>query len=262
MNHSDDSSSSVLTLKGKTALVTGASSGLGEHFVHVLARAGARVALAARRSERLARVKEAFAASATEVFTVAMDVNDRPSVDAAIDKITGDFAPIDILVNNAGIADTQPFLEMSEQAWQRVIDTNLSGVWRVSQAVARTLVARHAGGAIVNIASILGLGVQPTQTNYASAKAGVIQLTRAMARELWRENIRVNAIAPGYFVTEMNRDFFASDKGQAYVRRLLPGRTGELEELDGPLLLLASDAGSYITGVTLPVDGGTLLAGV
>jgi len=148
---------------------------------------------------------------------------------------------------------------MSEQEWSGVIGTDLTGVWRVAQVVARRMVKRRAG-AIINMASVLGLAVQPTQANYASAKAGVIQLTRALARELWREGVRVNAIAPGYFPTDMNRGFLESPRGNAYIARLFPGRTGQPKELAGALLLLASDAGSYITGVTLPVDGGILLA--
>lgn len=259
MADTNSSITQLFTLTGRTALVTGGASGLGLQFARTLAGAGARVALAARSGERLAAAREALAREGAAVFTAVMDVTDRASVDAAIDLVEGEFAPIDILVNNAGIADTQPFLEMSEEAWDRVLATDLSGVWRVSQTVARRLVAREAPGSIVNIASVLGLAVQRTQTNYASAKAGVVQLTKAMACELWRQRIRVNAIAPGYFVTDMNRGFFASDRGHAYVQRLFPRRTGEPSELAGALLLLASNAGSYITGVTLPVDGGTLL---
>lgn len=252
----------LFALQGKTALVTGGATGLGLHFAHTLASAGARVALAARSADRLAAAKQALEESGAEVFTIPMDITNRASVDTAIDTVESDFAPIDILVNNAGIADTQPFLDMTEEAWSSVIETNLSGTWRVSQAVARRLVARGSGGTIVNIASVLGLATQSLQSNYGTAKAGIIHLTRNLARELGRHGIRVNAIAPGYFRTEINRDFFASEKGQAYVQRLFPRRTGELLELSGPLLLLASDAGSYINGITLTVDGGTVLTGV
>ncbi|GAB4351222.1 MAG: SDR family oxidoreductase [Gammaproteobacteria bacterium] len=252
----------LFSLRGRTALVTGGATGLGLHFARTLASAGARVALVARSEERLKTAKRELEDAGADVFTVTMDVTDRASVDGAIDTIERDFAPIDILVNNAGIADTQPFLDMSEEAWSRVMETNLGGTWRVSQAVARRIVARGSGGVIINIASVLGLVTQSLQCNYGTAKAGIIHLTKNLARELGRHQIRVNAIAPGYFRTDINREFFASEKGEAYVRRLFPRRTGELQELSGPLLLLASDAGSYINGVTLTVDGGTVLAGV
>ncbi|MDH3637428.1 MAG: SDR family oxidoreductase [Gammaproteobacteria bacterium] len=249
-------------LDGKTALVTGASSGLGAHFAAALSRAGARVILAARRIDKLRTIAARIHDAAGEAYAVTMDVSERDSVEAAIDDAENRFSPVDILVNNAGIAVPQRFVEMSESTWRSVIDTDLSSVWRVSQVVANRMVARGVGGSIVNIASVLGLVVQSTQSNYASAKAGVIHLTKSLAVELWRHRIRVNAIAPGYFITEMNRDFFASPAGQAYCKRLFPRRTGELHELDGALVLLASDSGSYITGVTIPVDGGTILAGV
>lgn len=252
----------LFSLEGKTALITGGATGLGLHFARTLAGAGAQVVLAARSADRLRSAAEALVIRGVSAHTVVMDVTRRASVDAALASVEKNIAPVEILVNNAGIADTKPFLTMSEESWARVIDTDLSGVWRVSQEVARRMIARKKRGSIINIASILGIAAQPLQSNYGTAKAGVIHLTRNMARELWREGIRVNAIAPGYFPTEINRDFFASEKGQAYVQRLFPRRTGKLTELSGPLLLLASEAGSYLTGVTLTVDGGTVLAGV
>lgn len=262
MKTTEPTTASLFSLRGRTALVTGGATGLGQHFARTLADAGARVVLAARGTDRLRTAAEDLRKHGAKVFTTPMDITDRASVDAAIETIEHDFAPIDVLVNNAGIADTQPFLEMTEEAWSSVLETNLSGTWRVSQAVARRMVAREAGGAIVNIASIVGLATQSQQSNYGTAKAGIIHLTKNLARELGRHNIRVNAIAPGYFPTEINRDFFASDKGQAYIQRLFPRRTGELHELSGPLLLLASDAGSYVNGITVTVDGGTVLAGI
>ncbi|MGB0865347.1 MAG: SDR family NAD(P)-dependent oxidoreductase [Granulosicoccaceae bacterium] len=249
-------------LNGKSALITGASSGLGVHFSQVLGRAGAKVVLAARREEALASHVAALREQEIDAYAVTMDVSDRDSVDAAVSNANALVGGIDVLVNNAGIADNQRFLEMSEESWQRVLDVDLSGVFRVGQAVARLMAEQGRGGAIVNIASVLGLVVQPTQANYCTAKAGVIQLTKVMARELWRDNIRVNCIAPGYFKTEINAEFFDSEAGAEYAKRLFPKRIGRLDELDGPLLLLSSDAGSYMTGVTLPVDGGTLLSRV
>lgn len=262
MSNASPTPTELFSLKGKTALITGGASGLGLHFARTLAASDAKVVLAARSAERLHSAAEALVLRGVTAHTVVMDVTQRASVDAAVATIERDFGPVDILVNNAGVTDTQPFLTMSEEAWSRVIETDLSGVWRVSQVVARRMIAHKIHGTIVNIASILGLMAQATQSNYGTAKAGVIHLTRVLARELWREGIRVNALAPGYFQTEINRDFFASDKGKAYIQHLLPRRTGELVELSGPLLLLASEAGSYMTGVTLTVDGGTLLAGV
>lgn len=249
-------------LSGKSALITGASSGLGAHFGAVLGGAGAKVVLAARREQALAAQVQALRERGIEAHAVAMDVADRDSVDRAVAEAAALAGGLDVLVNNAGIADNARFLEMTEESWQRVLEVDLSGVFRVGQAAARVMAEQGRGGAIVNIASVLGLVVQPTQANYCTAKAGVIQLTQVMARELAREGIRVNAIAPGYFKTEINQDFFDSEAGEAYARQLFPRRIGELRELDGPLLLLASEAGSYMTGVTVPVDGGTVLARV
>ncbi|MDH3281031.1 MAG: SDR family NAD(P)-dependent oxidoreductase, partial [Gammaproteobacteria bacterium] len=222
-------------LDGKTALVTGASAGLGAHFAATLSRAGARVILAARRTNALHQIAARIRDAAGEAYVVTMDVCERASVEAAIDEAESRFSPVDILVNNAGVAQPQRFLEMSEAAWRSVIDTDLSSVWRVSQVVANRMMARGSGGSIVNIASVLGLVVQSTHSNYASAKAGVIHLTKSLAVELWRHGVRVNAIAPGYFITAMNRDFFSSEAGQAYRKRLFPRRTGELHALDGAL---------------------------
>lgn len=262
MVEKDNFISNLFALDGKTALITGASSGLGLEFARILAMAGAQVAIVARRIDRLDSAKTEIERIGTKVVAVPMDVTDRASVDAAVDTIEQQLGPIDVLVNSAGFVDPQLFLEMSEQAWSGVLETDLSGVWRVSQAVARKMVQRTSGGSIINISSVVGLRTQRTQTNYASAKAAVIQLTKTMAHELWREGIRVNAIAPGYFVTDMNQEFFESEQGKKYLKKLFPRRTGELQELAGPLLLLASDAGSYITGITLPVDGGTILSGL
>ncbi len=248
-------------LQDKVALITGASSGLGAHFSRVLGEAGATVVLAARREKALAANVSALQAQGIKAFAVAMDVSDRASVDAAVERAVELGGKLDILVNNAGVADNQRFLEMSEESWQKVLEVDLNGVFRVGQAAARIMAAQGSGGSIVNIASVLGVLVQPTQANYCTAKAGVIQLSKAMARELWREKIRVNSILPGYFKTEINAEFFETDAGKDYARALFPRRIGELSELDGPLLLLCSEAGSYITGTAISVDGGTQLAG-
>lgn len=190
------------------------------------------------------------------------DVNDRASLEDAFAAVAAAHGRTDILINNAGVARTAPYLEMEEADWQTVLDTDLTGVWRAGQIAARQMAADGKGGAIVNIASILAFVVQPTQTNYAAAKSGVAHLTKAMARELGRHGIRVNAIAPGYFQTEINADFFASPAGEKLLKKIFPRRLGQLHELDAPLLLLASEAGSFITGTTLVVDGGATLSGI
>ncbi len=249
------------SLVGRIALVTGASSGIGAHLARSLAAAGADIVLAARRLDRLESLQKDIEATGRRAASVRLDVTDRASVESAVEAAEAELGPIDILINNAGMADTQSFLDMSEESWRNVIDTDLTGVWRVGQVVARKMVPRGRGS-IINIASVLSLVVQKNQSNYAAAKAGVAQLTRAMALELGRAGVRVNAVAPGYFQTEINADFFASAAGKSYLERLFPRRLGELSELDGPVLLLASEAGSFITGAVLTVDGGTVLKGM
>jgi NAD(P)-dependent dehydrogenase (short-subunit alcohol dehydrogenase family) len=249
------------SLAGRIALVTGASSGIGAHLARSLAAAGADIVLAARRLDRLESLQKEIEATGRRAASVRLDVTERASVEAAVEAAEAKLGPIDILINNAGLADTQSFLDMSEESWRTVIDTDLTGVWRVGQVVARKMAPRGRGS-IINLASVLSLVVQKNQSNYATAKAGVAQLTRAMALELGRAGVRVNAIAPGYFQTEINAEFFATAAGRSYAERLFPRRLGELSELDGPVLLLASDAGSFITGIVLTIDGGTILKGV
>jgi NAD(P)-dependent dehydrogenase (short-subunit alcohol dehydrogenase family) len=248
------------SLDGKTALVTGASSGLGLHFAHVLAGAGAKVALAARRLERLRQVEGEIAAAGGKAFAVALDVTDRQSIAKGFDAAEAALGPIDILVNNAGVPAGSYFLEMSEEEWRGVLDVNLDGVFRVGQEAARRMAARREGGSIVNIASIAAFGVLKGIAPYSASKAAVVSLTKSMALELARDNIRVNALAPGYFSTELNEAFLAGDAGKRLLSRVPMRRAGRLEELDGPLLLLASGAGGFMTGSVVTVDGGHLLA--
>jgi NAD(P)-dependent dehydrogenase (short-subunit alcohol dehydrogenase family) len=245
-----------LTLEGRTALVTGANGGLGSHFAETLAKAGARVAVAARRVDSLRSVCDSIAATGGRAVPIALDVTDAASVARAFGEGAAALGPITVVVNNAGIAITKPLLEHTEEDWLQVIEVNLNGAWRVAQAAARHMVKHEQGGSIVNIASILGLRVSAQVPSYAASKAALIQLTKAMALELARYRIRVNALAPGYVETGINREFFESDAGQALVKRVPQRRIGRPEELDGALLLLASDAGSYTTGAVLAVDGG------
>jgi NAD(P)-dependent dehydrogenase (short-subunit alcohol dehydrogenase family) len=244
----------------RRALVTGASGALGGHFARMLARSGMRVALGARRVESLRRTMSEIAAEGGDAIAIALDVTDPDSVAAAMKAVVGAMGGLDVLVNNAGIAATRPLLDQSEADWGEVLDVNLTGAWRVAQAAARQMVAAGSGGSIIHIASILGLRVVARVPAYVASKAGLIHLTRAMALELARYDIRVNAIAPGYIRSDINNDFFATTAGEAMVKRIPQRRLGEPEDLDGPLLLLASDASRYMTGSVITVDGGHLCA--
>lgn len=252
---------SAYDFSGKVALVTGASSGFGEHFVRVLAAAGARVVACARREDRLKKLVAEISANGGEALAVAMDVTDARSVAAGFTTAEEVFGPVSILVNNAGVAVPKQVHKSSEADWDFVIDTNLKGAWIVAAEAARRMVT-SGGGAIVNIASVLGLATSMGHGIYSASKAGVIQLTKHMALELAGKNIRVNAICPGYFKTEMNDEYFESDTGKHYIAATPGKRLGEMHEMDGPLLLLASEAGSFINGVALPVDGGHLVMSI
>jgi len=241
-------------LDDKTALVTGASGGLGGHFARTLADAGARTLLAARRVERLEQLQADIEAAGGRADVVELDVTRSASVSAAF-RAVGD---VDILVNNAGVAIGESAEDISEAQWDDVMDTNLKGAWLVAQAFARGAIANGSGGSIINIASILARGVTKGVAPYAASKAALEQLTRALALEWARHGIRVNALAPGFFATDLNRAFLASDAGRSMLKRVPQRRPGDVEELDGALLLLAGDASSYMTGSTLVVDGGHL----
>jgi NAD(P)-dependent dehydrogenase (short-subunit alcohol dehydrogenase family) len=241
----------LFSLAGRVALVTGASGALGAHFARVLHGAGAAVAMAARRPEAVAPPH------GDRALAVALDVTDAASIAAAFDAAEARFgAPCDLLVNNAGIAVTKPVLEQTAADWDAVLDVDLRGCFLVAQECARRLAAAKRPGAIVNIASVLGERVIPGVAGYTAAKAGLLHLTRQLAVELARHAIRVNALAPGYVETAINREFFASEAGQAMVRRIPQRRLGRPEDLTGPLLLLASEAGAHMTGAVLTVDGG------
>lgn len=251
-----------LRLDGRVILVTGASSGLGQHFSRVLAEAGARVVLAARRADKLAGIVEQLhdSGAQAQARALTMDVASSASVAAAFDELAGDWGVPDVVVNNAGVTVTRALLAQTEADWDQVIGTNLKGGWLVATEAARRMVAAAREGAIINIASILGERVAGGVAPYAISKAGVIQATKSMALELARHGIRVNALLPGYVVTDFNRDFLESEAGDR-LRMRVPGRRFvELADLDGPLLLLASEAGAAMTGACVAVDRGHLVS--
>jgi len=249
-------------LGGEAALVTGASAGLGWHFAKVLARAGAKVALAARRLDRLEALAAEIEGEGGRALPVACDVTSAASVKEAVTAAETELGPVTILVNNSGIAIVKKPLEHSEEDWDQVVDTNLKGAWLMAREVAAHLVALGKPGRIVNIASIIGLRTMGGVVSYAASKAGLIHLTHNMAMELGGRGITVNAIAPGYIETDMNREFLTSSAGEALAKRIPLRRIGQPDDLDGALLLLASSAGRYINGVVIPVDGGHLVSGL
>jgi 3-oxoacyl-[acyl-carrier protein] reductase len=252
--------SRLFDLGGRVALVTGASSGLGVRFAEVLAANGAAVGLVARRKERLADVQARIEAAGGRAVAVAADILDRAAIDRAYDAVERAFGTVTILVNNAGVAHANRAVEMPEAEWRRVLATDLDAVFFCAQEGARRMLAAGRGGAIVNIASVLGFGVAKGVVAYATAKAAVVQMTKALGLELAFKGIRVNAIAPGWFMTELNRGYLTSEAGAKITRDIPVGRFGEDGDLDGALLLLASDAGRYIAGTTIVVDGGQMVA--
>lgn len=244
------------SLAGRTALVTGASGDFGAFFARTLGEAGARVVCAARRAEKLEEVVRALKDDGIEATAVSIDVGDATSIAQAFDAAEQAMGTVDVLVNNAGQSDVAPVPDMTEAQWQQVLDINLSGPWRVSSEMARRLVAAGRGGTIVNIASIMGLLAKPMFSNYGTSKAGLMQLTRQLAMDLLPHGIRVNALAPGFFPTDMTNWFFETEAGKAEVANLPPQRLGRIDELGGPLLLLASEASSYMNGAVVNVDYG------
>ncbi|MTI43791.1 NAD(P)-dependent dehydrogenase (short-subunit alcohol dehydrogenase family) [Roseibium hamelinense] len=248
-------------LTGKRVLITGASSGLGQHFARTCALEGAAVAIAARRTDRLEHlVHELNDLGASDAIPIALDVSNEASVEDAVNEAVSGLGGLDVLVNNAGTARDGSPLNQSADDFDAVMSVNLRGVWLMAVACGNHWREERRPGVIVNIASILGLRVGSGVAAYAVSKAGVVQMTKALALDLARHDIRVNALAPGYFETEINAGFFDTAHGQKMIERIPMRRIGNFEDLNGPFLLLASDASRYMTGSVIPVDGGHLLS--
>lgn len=247
-------------MHGRCALVTGASSGLGAHFARLLAAQGAKVALVARRLDRLEAVVREIEAAGGMALAVACDVTDEASIIDAVGRAAAGLGTLDVLVNNSGVTGRKPFLEGSAEEWDSVLDTNLRGAFLMCREFARAAIAAGQGGRIVNVASILGLRTIKGVVPYSASKAGLCHMTAVLAMELGPRGITVNALAPGYVETDLNRAFLQGPAGARIAGRVPLGRLGQLDDLNGALLLLASDAGRFITGVVLPVDGGHVVS--
>jgi NAD(P)-dependent dehydrogenase (short-subunit alcohol dehydrogenase family) len=246
----------------QVALVTGASSGIGRRFAEVLAAAGARVALAARREDRLTELAREIEARGGTALPLRCDVTKQDSIRAAIAAAEEQLGSVSILVNNAGVVVSKPLFEHTEEDWDYVVDTNLKGAWLMAREFAHHLVDKQRPGRIVNISSVLASRTIGRVPAYCAAKAGLSHLTQVLAMELARYGILVNALAPGYVETDFNRAFFQTDAGKALIGRIPLKRLGQAPDLDGALLFLASPASAYVTGAVIAVDGGHGVAAI
>ena len=249
-------------IAGQVALVTGASSGIGRHFAALLAAAGVKVALAARRVERLAELAREIEAAGGQSLPIACDVTRSDDVAAAVAAAENELGPLTLLVNNAGVVVSKPLFEHTEADWDHVIDTNLKGAWLMARQFAQHLVGLKRPGRIINISSVLGFRTIGRVPAYCAAKAGLTHLTHVLAMELARFGILVNALAPGYVETDFNRAFFQTEPGKALISRIPLKRLGQTADLDGALLFLASPASAYVTGTVISVDGGHGVAAI
>jgi NAD(P)-dependent dehydrogenase (short-subunit alcohol dehydrogenase family) len=253
-----DDPTRMFRLDGRTAILTGASSGLGVTMAEALAGAGANVVLAARRKDRIEELSRSINGAGGKALAVACDVTSETDVDRMIAAAQERFGSIDILVANAGVADPKPAEQESLADFQRVLGVNLGGVFLCAQRCSRVML--QAGkGVIINVASVLGVvgAGQIPQASYTASKGAVVNLTRELAAQWARRGIRVNALCPGWFPSEMTAEMFVSDDAKRWIRNRTPmGRAGDPKELNGALLFLASDASSYVTGAMILVDGG------
>jgi NAD(P)-dependent dehydrogenase (short-subunit alcohol dehydrogenase family) len=241
-------------LSGRSAIVTGASSGFGRHFARVLAAHGAKVTALARREDKLVELVQEITALGGTADFICLDVSKADEVARAFAGLP----PPAIVVNNAGVAGPSRAIDCEEDEWRWTYDINVHGTWFVARQAALRMIAAGTTGSIINIASITAFRPGAAATAYSSSKAAVVQMTKGLALEWARHGVRVNALAPGYFETDLNRALLRSDFGQAMVKRIPQRRYGEMSDLDGPLLLLASDASAYMTGSVIEVDGGHL----
>lgn len=244
----------------EVVLVTGASQGLGRHFARLLAAHRARVVLAARQVDKLESLASEIRSNGGQAIAVRMDVTDSASVVKAMDTAEKALGPISVLINNAGVVVEKAAVDQTEADWDKVLDANLKGSFMVATEAARRMIARKAGGSVINISSVLGIGVIGHVSTYSASKAALIQLTKSLALEWASKGIRVNALAPGYIDTEFNHDFWTTPAGERLIQGIPQRRLGAASDLDGAILLMASQASRYMTGSVITVDGGFLLA--
>jgi NAD(P)-dependent dehydrogenase (short-subunit alcohol dehydrogenase family) len=250
----------LFDVSNEVILVTGASQGLGRQFARVLSGHGAAVVLAARQTAKLNSLEQEIVGQGGRAVAVQMDVTDTVSIGKAMDQAEAALGPISVLINNAGIAIEKLSVDQTEADWDSVINANLKGAYFAATEMARRMIARKQQGNIVNIASVLGVGIMKFLAPYSVSKAGIIQATKVMALELAANRIRVNALAPGYIDTEMNHDFWSTPSGEKLAKRIPQRRVGAESDLDGAIMLLASSASRYMTGSVVTVDGGFLLS--
>ncbi|MGM4895529.1 SDR family oxidoreductase [Tardiphaga sp. 709] len=251
--------SGIFDVSKEIILITGASQGLGRQFARVLAAHGAAVALAARQTDKLKSLQDEITGKGGRAVAVQMDVTDMASISGAFDAAEEALGPISVLINNAGIAVEKLAVDQTEADWDSVIGANLKGAYFAATEIARRMIARKEEGNIVNIASVLGFGLTKAVSPYAISKAGIVQATKALALELAGHRIRVNALAPGYIDTDINHAVWDTPVGEKLIKRIPQRRVGHESDLDGAILLLASQASRYMTGSTVTVDGGFLL---
>lgn len=244
------------SLEGTVVLITGASSGIGRTLAPAMAQAGAAIVATARRMDRLEQLVAEIRAAGGTATAVTMDVTDTDSVKAAYDHAESEIGMVNAVINNAGMGSGRPFQDANKEQYDLTMATNVDGVWNVAQEAVQRLIAAKQPGSIVNVASILGLGGKNHNAAYCTSKGAVVQLTRAMAMDLAKFGIRVNTLAPGWYVTEITEEYLTSEAGLAYMKRTPARRAGELEELIGPVMMLLSPSASFVNGIVLPVDGG------